>query len=623
MKNNAIAFNNVQPNLPPITANPVISHPILQLNAQQNPNSNHAANCSIPVNPFSTTTKIAPPFVTLVIHPTYGRTAPISLCWGSPPHPAPAAPTSENANLIKAFTDTLTSKRNDPLPEGKLSQCNGDPLQWHEWYGQFKSAIDSQSLTDDVKSTYLKTLVTGKIKTAIAEFAYCGAMYKDALRTLERKFGQPQAVVSAHLDKLSSFPPLKMHNSDIINYSGCISILIVVFKSLLKDSDLKSAALLNTAVQKLPLNMKESGSLFTVKKHWVKPTLLDFNDWLKEKAEAHDLMKNTAFNARTEATNNSVTRSKVASKAFAANTQHKSNVKPKQSSPSPPISSCIVCKGSHRLGECRVFQEKTPTQRAKVVAEAKLCFSCLRDKQMFRHCASPRKCRKDGCTSSHNTLLHGAERVFAAKPSTNNHINTSKSNAGTSRPSTGQQQPSKTTTLFSVTDVKGFLQVTELKLTNSSGSSTTALVLCGTACSNSWVSDSLADRLGLQGTALKLTIKGINAEELIDTKVVQLTVSPHKDQDFEAFTVRPYVRETLNVGSDIIDVRSMQETYPHLAVLDPVRYSYGDIEMILGQDVYHAIRPLEYFSAEEKGSPFAVRLPIGWVLSGLSRQVQV
>ena len=38
--------------------------------------------------------------------------------------------------------------------------------------------------------------------------------------------------------------------------------------------------------------------------------------------------------------------------------------------------------------------------------------------------------------------------------------------------------------------------------------------------------------------------------------------------------------------------------------------------MILGQDVYHAIRPLEYFSADEKRSPVAVRLPIGWVLSG-------
>ena len=128
-KNNATVNNNVQPNLPPNTANPVICHPILQLNAQQNPNSNHAANRSITFNPFSTTTNIAPPFVTPVIHPTYGHTAPIPLCWGGPPHPKPPAPASKNASLIKAFTDALTSKRNDPLPKWKLSQYNGDPLQ--------------------------------------------------------------------------------------------------------------------------------------------------------------------------------------------------------------------------------------------------------------------------------------------------------------------------------------------------------------------------------------------------------------------------------------------------------------------------------------------------------------
>ena len=41
-----------------------------------------------------------------------------------------------------------------------------------------------------------------------------------------------------------------------------------------------------------------------------------------------------------------------------------------------------------------------------------------------------------------------------------------------------------------------------------------------------------------------------------------------------------------------------------------------EIEMIPGQDVYHAIRALEYFSADEKCSLLAVRLSIGWILSG-------
>ena len=199
-------------------------------------------------------------------------------------------------------------------------------------------------------------------------------------------------------------------------------------------------------------------------------------------------MKNTATKARTDDTKISVTRTKVASKAFAANTQHKSILKPQRSSPSKSICSCIVCKGSHRLWNA-VSLRKRPPHRAKVAAEAKLCFSCLRNKHMFRQCKNPRNGRKDGCNSSHNTFLHGDERVLPAKPSTNNNINTSKSNAG--RPSTVQQQTSKTTTLSSVTDIKGLLQVTELNLTNSSGTNSSALVLWDTACSNSWVSDSL------------------------------------------------------------------------------------------------------------------------------------
>ena len=184
-------------------------------------------------------------------------------------------------------------------------------------------------------------------------------MYKDALRTLERKFGQPQAVVSAHLDKLSNFPPLKMHNSDnIINYSAAISSLVEVFKSLSYDADLKSASLLNQAVQKLPPNMKKSCSLFTVKKHWFKPTLLDFNDWLKEKAEAHDLMKQSATKARPEDNSTSVTKTITASKVFASNSQQRETKKQMPSSSTNTYSCCIVCKGNHRLWECRVSRKR-------------------------------------------------------------------------------------------------------------------------------------------------------------------------------------------------------------------------------------------------------------------------
>ena len=115
-------------------------------------------------------------------------------------------------------------------------------------------------------------------------------------------------------------------------------------------------------VQKLPLKMKESWSLFTVKKHWVKPILLDFNDWLKEKAEANDLMKQSATKARPEDNSTLVTKTKTASKVFASNSQQRETKKQMPSSSTNTYSRCIVCKGNHRLWECRVFKEKTPRE---------------------------------------------------------------------------------------------------------------------------------------------------------------------------------------------------------------------------------------------------------------------
>ena len=94
-------------------------------------------------------------------------------------------------------------------------------------------------------------------------------MFKDALATLQRKFGQTHAIVGAHLDKLNTFPPIKMHISEsVISFSFAISELVAVFKSLSFNDDLKSVNLINQAVSKLPPNLNEAWSMHTVRHNW-------------------------------------------------------------------------------------------------------------------------------------------------------------------------------------------------------------------------------------------------------------------------------------------------------------------------------------------------------------------
>ena len=109
--------------------------------------------------------------------------------------------------------------------------------------------------------------------------------------------------VSAYLDKLANVPPVKMHNSEsIISYAATICSLVGVFGSLNYVQDLSSASLLGQAVQKFPPNLKEGWSMHTMRRDLNRPTLNDFNDWLKDKAEAHERMKASNGKPKVEET---------------------------------------------------------------------------------------------------------------------------------------------------------------------------------------------------------------------------------------------------------------------------------------------------------------------------------
>ena len=78
-----------------------------------------------------------------------------------------------------------------------------------------------------------------------------------------------------------------MHNSDSIEkFASTISNLVGVLNSLSSTQDLKAVALLIQALGKLPRNVKESCALYTLKKSLNLSSLLHFNDWMVEKADA-------------------------------------------------------------------------------------------------------------------------------------------------------------------------------------------------------------------------------------------------------------------------------------------------------------------------------------------------
>ena len=123
---------------------------------------------------------------------------------------------------------------------------------------------------------------------------------------------------------------------------------------------------------------------------------------------------------------------------------------------------------------------------------------------------------------------------------------------------------------------------------------TNALALCDSASTHSWVSADLVKCLHLVGTPVNLTINGFNSTSLMKTHQVNFQVSAETNSSEISFSFRVYVKDHIRIGSDSISSPELQEKYLQLAPIEPIDYKYEKVEIFIGQDFYHAIRPVEY-----------------------------
>ncbi|XP_065639456.1 uncharacterized protein LOC136072233 [Hydra vulgaris] len=70
------------------------------------------------------------------------------------------------------------------------------------------------------------------------------------------------------------------------------------------------------------------------------------------------------------------------------------------------IQKCSVCKNNHKIWECPTFQNQNIKGRWETAKKNKLCFRCLNSNHSSKECRNTRVCGIDGCTDTHNCLLH-------------------------------------------------------------------------------------------------------------------------------------------------------------------------------------------------------------------------
>ena len=100
------------------------------------------------------------------------------------------------------------------LPKIKMPEFSGDPLMWQGFWDQYQASIHNNSTIGDIdKFNYLKGCLKGEALAAVSGLYLSSDNYKEAVELLERRFGNEQLLISAHMESLLKISKIRSRDN--------------------------------------------------------------------------------------------------------------------------------------------------------------------------------------------------------------------------------------------------------------------------------------------------------------------------------------------------------------------------------------------------------------------------
>ena len=239
-----------------------------------------------------------------------------------------------------------------------------------------------------------------------------------------------------------------------------------------------------------------------------------------------------------------------------------------------------------------------------VVKDNKLCLNCLGSGHFVKECPSPQRCKK--CHQPHHSWLH-----FDAKSEDRE---TSKAGSRS-----GKSTDVVTANVSGTVQHKQVLLMTcKVQILGPDGSTTQARALLDSASSTSFITERLAQRLGLKRSRVDINISGIGGSlsPLSPRGVVNFRIASLKSGG-RRFPVQAIVlhRVTSDLRSSPTPFNDNWKHLSGLELADPDFGTPGAIDLLLGTEIFGQV-VLHGRRFGPRGSPTALKTHFGWVLGG-------
>ena len=207
--------------------------------------------------------------------------------------------------------------------------------------------------------SHLKTLMTGKAKSAVSGMGCSGGFYAQAWELLGRKFGRPYLIVDAKLNTLLKQQPIRMHDSTAITIT--ISNLVIVLKQYNYEGDLCSSSTLQVAIEKLPPNLKEKWFFFVDECQEDRPDLILLEKWLARMAFVHEGMPSTKSERKEDDRPKANKKKRFPKSSNVSASSNANETKQMQNN------NCPLADGTHKIWNCPIFKSMSVTDRYAAV----------------------------------------------------------------------------------------------------------------------------------------------------------------------------------------------------------------------------------------------------------------
>ena len=471
------------------------------------------------------------------------------------------------------------------LPKIDVPRFDGNVLNWHSFWDQYSVAIHSRiSLSDAEKLAYLRTsLSDGPAKTVI-EGLRSSDHYDEAVKILKARYDRPRLVHQTHVRLIAEAPSLK-------DGSG---------RELRKLHD--------TVQQHLralkAMGHEPSGAFITslIELKLDTTTIFEWQRASQDKADVphySDLL--TFLDLRAQASEAQVADSgkKHNKHEFRKNGLHNKVAPSFQSSVKE---TCVACKATkHHLFSCPTFQSLSHEDMMSLLKSNNYCLNCLRPGHFVRQCPSSHRCRQ--CQGLHHTLLHvdSVDRGNKANP-----------------PKLPEKTDALSAHVASGLKTNSLLMTCRVTVSSPNGRTTLARGLLDSASSVSFISERLAQQLGLSRARQSARISGVagishhSSSQSIAFFTISSAYSYGKQVPVTAIVV-PKVTCDLPIHS--VTSKTHWKHLTGIQLADPEFGKTGRVDLLLGIDVFIEVL-MQGRRKGNPGLPTAVETTLGWVLAG-------